>query len=102
MHTLPKTLLVTLALALIGTTPLRAGEPATDAAAPAKDAKPQYTCPVMGGEIGPKDKALYVDVKGKRIYICCAACENAVKAEPEKYIKKLEQRGEIIEDAPKP
>ncbi len=59
--------------------------------------KPQTACPVMGG---PIDKALYVDVKGKRIYLCCAACEDAIRAEPDKYIKKIEQRGQTVADAP--
>ena len=59
--------------------------------------KPQTACPVMGG---PIDKALYVDAKGKRIYLCCAACEEAIRAEPDKYIKKIEQRGQTVEDAP--
>jgi len=69
---------------------------ATPAAA-SKPSKPQTTCPVMGG---PIDKNLYVDAKGKRIYLCCAGCEEAVRTEPEKYIKKIEQRGESVEDAP--
>lgn len=60
--------------------------------------KPQTVCPVMGG---PVDKGLYVDVKGKRIYLCCAACEEAVRVEPEKYIKKIEDRGEAIDETPK-
>lgn len=64
-------------------------------------AKPQSTCPVMGGEIGPIDKALYVDVKGKRVYICCAACESAILADPDMYIKKIEKRGESVADTPK-
>ena len=55
---------------------------------------PQTKCPVMGGHI---DQEMYVDVKGKRIYICCMACEDAIKAEPEKYIKKIEARGETVE-----
>ena len=54
----------------------------------------------MGGQIGPVDKALYVDVKGKRIYICCAACESAIRTDPDLYIKKIEKRGETVADAP--
>ena len=50
----------------------------------------------------PIDKALYVDVKGKRIYLCCAACEEAIRAEPDKSLKKIEQRGQTVEDAPSP
>jgi YHS domain-containing protein len=55
---------------------------------------PQTTCPVLGGEI---DKNLFVDYKGKRIYVCCAGCINDVKKDPEKYIKKLESMGQSVE-----
>ena len=50
----------------------------------------QTTCPVMKGKI---NKNLYVDYKGKRIYVCCHGCINAVKADPEKYIKEMEKKG---------
>lgn len=53
-------------------------------------ARVQTVCPVMGGKI---NKELYVDHDGKRIYVCCQACIAAVKANPEKYIKKLEGEG---------
>ncbi len=65
----------------------------TIASAPAK----QKTCPVMGGKINPK---LFADVKGKRIYVCCPGCVNAVKKNPDKYIKKLQEKGEAIESLP--
>ena len=58
----------------------------------AKNQKPslsQTTCPVMGEEV---NKKLYVDHNGKRIYVCCKGCINAVNADPEKYIKKMEQK----------
>lgn len=64
---------------------------------PLKIQKPQTVCPVMGG---PIDKGLYVDVKGKRVYLCCAACEDAVRAEPDKYLKKIKGRGETVDDTP--
>ncbi|MFA6104310.1 MAG: hypothetical protein WCV67_14980 [Victivallaceae bacterium] len=63
----------------------------------AKKGKAQTLCPVMGGEI---DKNLYVDVKGKRIYVCCKGCVGMVKADPGKYIKILEDQGVEIEKAP--
>jgi YHS domain-containing protein len=71
------------------------------AAARAKQLKPQTTCPVMGGQI---DKKLCVDYKGKRIYVCCPGCIDSVKNNPEKYIRKLEKMGqgvETIAEAPK-
>jgi YHS domain-containing protein len=55
---------------------------------------PQKTCPVMGGAI---NKKLYVDYKGQRIYMCCPGCTDAIKKEPEKYIKVLADRGEAVE-----
>lgn len=59
--------------------------------APAKKLiKLQTTCPVMGGKI---NKDLYVDHNSKRIYLCCKGCTDAVKKDPQKYIKKLEADG---------
>jgi len=57
----------------------------------------QTTCPVMGGKI---NKKLYVDYKGKRIYVCCQGCINVIKADPEKYIIKLEKEGVKLQDIP--
>ena len=59
--------------------------------------KKQTTCPVMGGKINP---AQYVDVNGKRIYVCCAGCTGPIKADPAKYIKKMEAEGIEIEKTP--
>jgi len=58
--------------------------------------KPQTTCPVMGGKI---DKAHYVDHEGKRVYLCCPGCKDAFRADPAKYIKKLEDEGVVLEKA---
>lgn len=56
--------------------------------------RPQETCPVMGGKINKKS---YVDVAGKRIYVCCAGCLDTIKADADKYIKVLADRGESVE-----
>lgn len=63
-------------------------------AKPVKQLKPQATCPVMGD---PIDKNLFVDYKGKRIYVCMQSCLPEVRKDPEKYIKKLERMGEGVE-----
>ncbi len=63
-------------------------------AAHAKKLKPQATCPVTGD---PINKKLYVDHKGKRIYVCCPMCIDSVKKDPEKYVKKLESMGQGVE-----
>lgn len=56
--------------------------------------KPQTTCPVMGGEI---NKKLYVDVDGKRIYVCCRGCLAAIRKNPAKYIQAMEAQGIELE-----
>lgn len=62
-------------------------------------AKLQTTCPVMGGKVNPK---LHVDADGKRIYVCCGGCIGPVKADPAKYIKLIEEKGEVVADTPVP
>lgn len=59
----------------------------------------QTTCPVMGGEV---NKNLYVDVEGKRIYVCCPYCIGEIKKDPQKYLQKMKEAGQEPEDAPKP
>ena len=54
----------------------------------------QTLCPVLGN---PIDKKLFVDYKGKRIYVCCAMCILKVKANPAKYLRKIEKSGESVE-----
>jgi len=71
-------------------------KPATDVKA-VKEAKVQTICPVEGGKI---NKKIFVDVKGKRIYMCCSGCIESVKADPDKYMKILEDQGVTIEKAP--
>lgn len=65
--------------------------PAGCALTAAPKAIPQTTCPVMGGKI---NKKLYADVKGHRVYVCCAGCIKPIKADPDKYIKKIKDNGE--------
>lgn len=59
--------------------------------------KVQTICPVMGGAVNPK---LYADVDGKRIYVCCGGCIDAIRKDPAKYISILEADGVAIEKAP--
>lgn len=77
------------------------GPAKTDAAAHADKGAAglaQTKCPVMGADI---DKNLYVDHDGKRIYVCCGSCLAAVNADPQKYIKQLEEQGVTLEHTPR-
>jgi len=76
----------------------RAAETAKAEADVAAEVKVQTTCPVMGGKI---KQDLYVDVEGKRIYVCCKGCIAPIKKDPAKYIKKLEDDGVTVESVVK-
>ncbi len=45
------------------------------------------TCPVMGNPVDPK---VFVDHNGRRIGFCCPGCDDLFKANPEKYLKKVD------------
>jgi YHS domain-containing protein len=64
-----------------------AGGRSTDAATAVKL---QAACPVTGEQI---DKSVYEDHEGKRVYFCCADCKGAFKADPARYIQKMEAEG---------
>jgi len=54
------------------------------------------TCPVMGGKIRA-DTPYSVEYKGQKIGFCCPACVKAFKANPEKYMKKIEaEKGKVM------
>jgi len=57
----------------------------------------QTTCPIMGEAI---DKNLYVDHKGKRIYVCCSGCIAQIKKNPDFYIQQLEKKGILLDRTP--
>ena len=89
--------IIALSMAQTATTPAKVDTVHQTVAAAGMHAaklQPQTTCPVTGD---PIDKKLYIDYKGKRIYVCCASCIAKVKKDPEKYIKKLENLGQGVE-----
>lgn len=49
----------------------------------------QKTCPVMRGN--PINPEIYVDYNGRRIYFCCNMCPPQFKADPEKYLKIVDE-----------
>ena len=87
-------LCVALALAAVG---ILAGCDQKAAAPEAPQGKAQATCPVMGGAI---DKAVFADYEGKRVYFCCPDCVKTFNKEPQKYIKKLEDKGVTLAKTP--
>jgi YHS domain-containing protein len=51
----------------------------------------QAVCPVsdehLGGEMG---KPYKISVEGRTVFLCCDSCEPKIKAEPKKYLAKLD------------
>jgi len=104
-NTMHRTLAIVTALLLaIGLTacdkPKEPKKPAPNKAAPkgakAAEGNAQTTCPVMGGKIV---KTIFADHDGKRVYFCCAGCDGKFKADPAKYIKKMEDAGIVLAKA---
>lgn len=60
--------------------------------------KAQTTCPVKGEKI---NKEIFTDHEGKRVYFCCPECVEQFKKEPQKYIKKLEDEGVVLDGTPR-
>jgi len=52
-------------------------------------AEEQVTCPVTGAKLGSMGSPIPVEVAGKRVWTCCAACPPKLKADPAKYLARL-------------
>jgi YHS domain-containing protein len=69
----------------------------TESATP-EAGKGQTFCPVMWGN--PINRNVFSDYGGKRVYFCCTECQAKFKDSPQLYIKKLEDKGVVLEKAP--
>ena len=49
----------------------------------------QKICPVTGADLNSMGGPIPVDLAGRRVFICCAGCEAALRKDPEKHFKKL-------------
>lgn len=52
-------------------------------------AEQQKTCPVSGKPLGAMGKPLKIKVEDRDVFICCPACEDPIREDPEKYFAKL-------------
>lgn len=55
----------------------------------AKLAAAQKICPVTGANLNSMGGPVPVEVAGRKVFICCAGCETALKTDPEKHLAKL-------------
>ena len=59
--------------------------------ASASHGKVQQMCPVTGEPLGSMGDPIPVTVQGRTIQVCCNGCVAAVKKNPEKYLKIIDQ-----------
>lgn len=52
----------------------------------------QKTCPVTDQPLGSMGKPVKVTVKGRTVFLCCAGCKKKLLADPDKYLKKLDEK----------
>jgi len=51
----------------------------------------QKTCPVTDQPLGSMGKPVRVVVKKRTVFLCCAGCKKKLLADPDKYLKKLDE-----------
>ena len=60
----------------------------------------QAVCPVSTHNLGAMGKPLKVTAEGRTFYLCCDGCEDQFKADPKKFIAKLDKAKARSEEAP--
>ena len=56
-------------------------------------------CPVSGEKIGTMGEGVAYEYEGKVYHFCCPMCIKDFKKDPQKYIKILEEKGELRNQA---
>jgi hypothetical protein len=72
---------------------LSSDEVATIKQLPAGDqelALKQAVCPVSDGHLGQMGKPVKTSVEGRTVFLCCKDCEEEIKADPKKFLAKLD------------
>ncbi|MHB8865993.1 MAG: hypothetical protein ACYC6N_26730 [Pirellulaceae bacterium] len=52
----------------------------------------QKTCPVSDQPLGSMGEPVKVVVKGRTVFLCCAGCKPKLVADPDKYLKALDEK----------
>jgi peptide-methionine (R)-S-oxide reductase len=85
-----------------GRSPMACGAPAPGAAGPGSNAHQssgtkqaaigdEVTCPVMERTFKITEQSPYVEIDGKRYYVCCSGCVEMLRKEPDKYLKDTQK-----------
>jgi YHS domain-containing protein len=52
----------------------------------------QKVCPVTDEKLGSMGEPYKVVVKGRTVFLCCEGCKDEIEANPDKYLKKLDEK----------
>jgi hypothetical protein len=64
--------------------------PAVETVESAVASYPLDTCVVSGEKLGTMGEVYEVEVEGRTVKLCCAGCEDQLRAEPAKYLAMLD------------
>ena len=70
-------------------TPRRRTKKSKLSAADLKLVEQQRICPVTGADLNSMGGPVPVELTGRRVFLCCAGCEAALRKDPEKHFQKL-------------
>lgn len=56
----------------------------------------QAKCPVSGGALGGMGAPIAVEVKGRKVFVCCEACRQPVLDDPDKYLAQLPAAADVV------
>ena len=59
----------------------------------AKLAKAQEVCPVSDEKLGGMGTPIKVQVGDRAVFLCCEMCRKKILADPDKYLAKLDNKG---------
>jgi Cu(I)/Ag(I) efflux system membrane fusion protein len=63
--------------------------PAVSDSAKMPTVETQQICPVTGAKLGSMGDPILVEVEGRKVWTCCAACPPKLKADPARYLARL-------------
>jgi peptide-methionine (R)-S-oxide reductase len=58
----------------------------------------EVVCPVMGRRFQVTAQSPYVEIEGRKYYVCCGSCVEPLRKEPEKYLKDSKKISKSDED----
>jgi membrane fusion protein, copper/silver efflux system len=62
-------------------------------------ANDQEYCPITGKHLGSMGAPVMIDLKGRRVFLCCSSCPDKAKADAQRTLDKVDQRNAKTKDA---